>query len=90
MPKPKTMKMPRSQRSSKLAQERSKSSGWKTENYYEKGDGKKRAHRLITRGAMMESIAPLAKALTETEFYALRKKPLLCRKSKGFVDGSGQ
>ena len=38
--------------------------------YYEKGDRRKRAHRLITRGAAIESVAPLAKVLTETEFYA--------------------
>ena len=39
-------------------------------SYYEKGDRRKRAHRLITRGAAIESVAPLAKILTETEFYA--------------------
>ena len=38
--------------------------------YYEKGDRRKRAHHLITRGAAIESVAPLTKALTETEFYA--------------------
>ena len=43
-------------------------------SYYEKGDRKKRAHRLITRGAAVESIAPLAKALGETEFYAFAEK----------------
>jgi len=43
-------------------------------SYYEKGDRKKRAHRLITRGAAVESIAPLAKALSETEFYAFTEK----------------
>ena len=42
--------------------------------YYEKGDHRKRAHRLITRGAAVESIAPLAKVLTETEFYAFAEK----------------
>ena len=42
--------------------------------YYEKGDRRKRAHRLITRGAAVESIAPLAKVLTETEFYAFAEK----------------
>lgn len=26
--------------------------------YYEKGDRRKRAHRLITRGAAIESVAP--------------------------------
>ena len=43
-------------------------------SYYEKGDRRKRAHRLITRGAAVESIAPLAKVLTETEFYAFAEK----------------
>ena len=42
--------------------------------YYEKGDRRKRAHHLITRGAAIESVAPLAKALTETEFYAFAEK----------------
>ena len=42
--------------------------------YYEKGDRRKRAHRLITRGAAVESIAPLVKVLSETEFYAFTEK----------------
>ena len=60
----------------KLAQERS-GGLQRLENrksYYEKGDRKKRAHRLITRGAAVESIAPLAKVLSETEFYAFTEK----------------
>ena len=43
-------------------------------SYYENGDRRKRTHRLITRGAAVESIAPLAKALSETEFYAFTEK----------------
>ena len=43
-------------------------------SYYEKGDRQKRTHRLITRGAAVESIAPLVKALSETEFYAFTEK----------------
>ena len=39
--------------------------------YCEKGERRKRTHRLITRGAAVESIAPAVKALTEVEFYAL-------------------
>ena len=47
--------------------------------YYEKGDRRKRAHHLITRGAAIESVAPLTKVLTETEFYAFAEKALaLC------------
>ena len=45
--------------------------------YYEKGDRRKRAHRLITRGAAVESIAPLAKVLTETEFFDFAEKALV-------------
>ena len=42
--------------------------------YYEKGERRKRAHHLITRGAAIESVAPLTKVLTETEFYAFAEK----------------
>ena len=42
--------------------------------YYEKGDRRKRAHHLITRGAAIESVAPLAKVLSETEFYSFVEK----------------
>ena len=39
--------------------------------YCEKGERQKRTHRLITRGAAVESVAPKVKTLTEVEFYAL-------------------
>ena len=42
--------------------------------YYEKGDRRKRAHHLITRGAAIESVASLTRVLTETEFYAFAEK----------------
>ena len=42
--------------------------------YYEKGERRKRAHRLITRGAAIESIAPQTKDLSETEFYAFAEQ----------------
>ena len=45
--------------------------------YYEKGGRHKRAHHLITRGAAIESVAPLTKVLTETEFYAFAEKALV-------------
>ena len=38
--------------------------------YCEKGERQKRTHRLITRGAAVESVAPAVKDLTEVEFYA--------------------
>ena len=45
--------------------------------YYEKGDRHKRAHRLITRGAAVESVAPLAKVLSDIEFYDFAEKALV-------------
>ena len=40
----------------------------------EKGDQRKRAHRLITRGAAIESVAPQTKELSETEFYTFAEQ----------------
>ena len=42
--------------------------------YYEKGERRKRAHRLITRGAAIESVAPQTKNLSETAFYAFAEQ----------------
>ena len=42
--------------------------------YYENGERQKRAHRLITRGAAVESLAPSVKELSEVEFYELAEK----------------
>ena len=42
--------------------------------YYEKGERRKRAHRLITRGAAIESVAPQTKELGETGFYAFTEQ----------------
>ena len=53
--------------------------------YYEKGDQRKRAHHLITRGAAIESVAPLTKVLTETEFYAFAEKALAVPEIKGLL-----
>ena len=53
--------------------------------YYEKGDRRKRAHHLITRGAAIESVAPLTKVLTETEFYAFAEKALVVPEVKGLL-----
>ena len=54
-------------------------------DYYEKGDRRKRAHHLITRGAAIESIAPLAKVLSEGEFYAFAEKALVIPEVKGLL-----
>ena len=42
--------------------------------YYKKGERRKRAHRLITRGAAIESVAPQTKDLSETAFYAFAEQ----------------
>ena len=42
--------------------------------YYESGERQKRAHRLITRGAAIESIAPSVKKMSEVEFFELAEK----------------
>ena len=42
--------------------------------YYEKGERRKRAHRLITRGAAIESVAPQTKDLSERAFYAFAEQ----------------
>ena len=42
--------------------------------YYEIGDRRKRAHRLITRGAAIESVAPQTKGLSENAFYAFAEQ----------------
>lgn len=39
--------------------------------YIEDGERKKRNHRLITRGAAVESIAPVVKGMSEGEFYEM-------------------
>ena len=53
--------------------------------YYEKGDRRKRAHHLITRGVAIESVAPLTKVLTEIEFYAFAEKALAVPEVKGLL-----
>ena len=53
--------------------------------YYEKGNRRKRAHHLITRGAAIESVAPLTKVLTETEFYTFLEKALAIPEVKGLL-----
>ena len=42
--------------------------------YYEKGERRKRAHRLITRGTAIESVAPQKKDLSERAFYAFAEQ----------------
>ena len=53
--------------------------------YYEQGDRRKRAHHLITRGAAIESVAPLTKVLNEAEFYAFAEKAFSLSEVKGLL-----
>ena len=45
-------------------------------SYLEKGERQKRAHRLITKGAEIESLAPATKDMGEAEFYSLMEQIL--------------
>ena len=45
-------------------------------SYYESGARQTRAHRLITRGAALESIWPEVRPLPERDFYALMERIL--------------
>ena len=44
--------------------------------YLEKGERQKRAHRLITKGAAIERLAPVTKEISETDFFVLMEKIL--------------
>ena len=43
-------------------------------SYLESVSRRQRAHRLITRGAAIESVVPELKILTEQEFFALAEQ----------------
>ena len=54
--------------------ERYQHQGQRLENrikYYQQGDRKKRNHRLITRGAAVESVVPEVRSMSERAFYRL-------------------
>ena len=42
--------------------------------YYQQGERRKRTHRLITRGAAVESITPAVRNMGEVEFYSLMEQ----------------
>jgi len=43
-------------------------------NYYKDGERKKRNHRLITRGAEVESVAPKVRGMSQNDFRILAEK----------------
>ena len=59
----------------RLAQERSRLQRLENrKSYLDSGSRKQRSHRLITRGAAIESVMPEVKILTEQEFYSLMER----------------
>ena len=55
--------------------------------YLESGSRKQRTHRLITRGAAIESV-PQTKELTETEFYSLMESILNLPQAAHFIQSA--
>lgn len=45
-------------------------------SYIERGERQKRAHRLITKGAAIESLAPATKEMGEAEFFSMMEQIL--------------
>ena len=45
-------------------------------SYIEKGERQKRAHRLITKGAAIECLAPATKDMGEAEFFSMMEQIL--------------
>ena len=58
--------------------------------YVEDGERKKRNHRLITRGAAVESIAPGVKGMGEGEFYELVEHILDLPEVKAMLPRAGE
>ena len=55
------------------------------EQYYTKKERTARAHRLITRGAAVESVSPLVTVLGEVEFFSLVERIFSMSEVKGMV-----
>ena len=55
------------------------------EQHYKKRERTVRAHRLITRGAAVESVSPLVKVLGEVEFFSLVERIFSMSEVKGMV-----
>lgn len=58
--------------------------------YLESGSRKQRTHRLITRGAAIESIAPQTKELSEAEFYSLMESILNLPQAEHFIRSAAE
>ena len=69
----------------KLTQLQHKNSSLKIVSPTTKKESSQAEHHLITRGAAIESVAPLTKALTEIEFYVFAEKALSMPEVKGLL-----
>ena len=58
--------------------------------YIEAGERKKRNHRLITRGAAVESVAPVVKGMSEGEFYELVSQVFELPEVKAILPKAGE
>ena len=52
------------------------------DEYYKRGERAKRAHRLITKGAVIEHILPESKEIEDADFYQLMEKILTTADAK--------
>ena len=57
--------------------------------YLQDGERKKRSHRLITRGAAVESIVPAVKGMSEREFYELVERLFDLPEAKALLPKDG-
>lgn len=58
--------------------------------YLEDGERKKRNHRLITRGAAVESVAPVVKGMSEGEFYELAERVFALPEVQAILTKAGE
>jgi hypothetical protein len=76
-PNPKLAKLKAEQKKAEQEKTQWVHRGQRLENrirYCTEGERKKRTHRLITRGAAVESIVPQVREMGEVEFYSLAEK----------------
>ena len=58
--------------------------------YLQDGERKKRAHRLIIKGAVIESVAPSLKDMGEREFYELGERIFNLPEVKALLPKAGE
>ena len=58
--------------------------------YLQDGERKKRAHRLIIKGAVIESVAPSLKDMGEREFYELVERIFNLPEVKALLPKAGE